>query len=168
MSAGRFANLAAAGTRLGEKLASDGHDRAGLLLAVVPNGVPVALAASVACGMSVVPLRVNRSDSGVECAELPDVAGRSVFVVDDGVETGTVARAVVGPLRKAGAAQVALAVPVCPREAMADLALRYDSVIAVDTPLARRDLAWHYDDFDTIDDATAERLLREGLDGDHA
>jgi predicted phosphoribosyltransferase len=42
---------------------------------------------------------------------------------------------------------------------MAGLAHLYDEIIAVDRPLGRRALAWHYDDFDTIDDATATRLL---------
>ena len=70
-----------------------------------------------------------------------------MLVVDDGVETGTAARAVVAALREAGAAYVALAVPVCPREAEADLRRRYDDVIAVTKPLVRRSLRWHYDTF---------------------
>jgi putative phosphoribosyl transferase len=64
-------------------------------------------------------------------------------------------------MRASGAARLVLAVPVCPREALADLALRYDEVVAVARPLARRSLAWHYDDFDTVDEATALRILAE-------
>lgn len=159
VTAGRFANLADAGRALGDRLATQNEPASSLLIAVVPNGVPVALAAAQLTGMPVAALRVVRSDSGVEVASLPDVAGRRVLVVDDGVETGTVARAVVGPLREAGAAEIVLAVPVAPRDAMADLALRYDAIVAVATPLVRRDLAWHFDAFDTIDEATAEALL---------
>lgn len=155
----RFANLAEAGRALGDRLATQAEPTSSLLLAVVPNGVPVALAAAQVTGLSVAALRVVRSDAGVEVASLPDVTGRRVLVVDDGVETGTVARAVVDPLRKAGAAEVVLAVPVAPRDAMADLSLRYDAIVAVATPLVRRDLAWHFDSFDTIDEATAEGLL---------
>lgn len=167
MTSRTFANLSDAGRRLGEALAARVSTADALMLAVVPNGVPVALAAATQCGMRVAPLRVLRTDAGVAVADLPDVDGRSVYVVDDGVETGTVARAVAGPLRDAGAAEIFLAVPVCPREAMADLALRYDAIVAVDMPLARRDLAWHYVDFDTIDEATAEHLLREATGDAH-
>ena len=112
--------------------------------------------------LRVLPLRVERTSDGVRLLSPPEVSGATVLVVDDGVETGTVARAVASPLREAGAAHLNLAVPVCPREAMADLAMRYDEVIAVVTPLVRRSLAWHFDDFDTIDDAAAEELLARG------
>ena len=80
-------------------------------------------------------------------------------MIDDGVETGSVARAAAIALRELKPRRLVLAVPVCSREAMAGLARLYDEIIAVDRPLGRRALAWHYDDFDTIDDATATRLL---------
>jgi hypothetical protein len=35
----------------------------------------------------------------------------------------------------------------------------YDEIRAVVQPMGRRDLRWHFDDFDTIDDATARSLL---------
>jgi predicted phosphoribosyltransferase len=36
---------------------------------------------------------------------------------------------------------------VCPREAEAHLRHRYDRVIALERPLVRRSLRWHYDTF---------------------
>ena len=152
-----FADLADAGRSLGVALLDAKVE--GVLLAVVPNGVPVALAASQVCGLPVKGLFVERSDVGVAVVSLPDVAGRSAIVVDDGVETGTVARAVVGPITEAGAVSVVLGVPVCPREAIADLGRRDDRIIAVKTPMVRRALAWHFEDFDTIDEDTATALL---------
>ena len=107
-------------------------------------------------------LRADRSDEGVIVHAEAGLAGRCVIVVDDGVETGTVARAAVAALREAGVAIVVLAVPVCPKEAMADLQNRYDRIVAVVRPMAPRSLAWHYDTFDTVDEATALRLLAEG------
>lgn len=44
---------------------------------------------------------------------LPELRGRSVVVVDDGLATGVTARVACGYLRKQGAAEVILAVPVC-------------------------------------------------------
>ena len=164
MSSGRFANLASAGGALADvvgrrrdELSSNGPP---LVLAVIPNGVPVALPVAAALDACAKGLNVTRGDEGVEIVSVPEVAGRVVIVIDDGVETGTVARTVVGPIRAAGAERVILAVPVCSREVLAQLGLMYDEVIAVTKPLARRALAWHFDDFDTIDDETAQALLR--------
>lgn len=163
MSLDRFANLADAGQVLAETvLATIGvqsHTGVPVVLAVIPNGVPVALPVAAALGVQARALTVLRTESGVEVEELPVVQGRTVIVIDDGVETGTVARAVVAPIRDAGAERVILAVPVCSREVLASLTVIYDEVIAVAMPLARRALAWHFDDFDTIDDQTAQALL---------
>ena len=161
----RFANLSDAGQRLAVVVADEIDRDASVVLAVIPNGVPVALELADALGLPVQGLAVVRGDDGVavelSAALAETVRGRAAIVVDDGVETGTVARAVVPALRAAGVAELVLAVPVCPREAMADLAHRYDRILAVQTPLARRSLAWHFTDFDTIDDATAFERLRE-------
>ena len=109
--------------------------------------------------LPVLPLAVERSDSGVQVPAVPDLAGRTAVVVDDGVETGTVARAVVAPLREAGVARLVLAVPVCAHEALADLERRYDEVVTVVRPLEPRSLAGHYADFDIVDEAQARRIL---------
>lgn len=165
MSPDRFANLADAGQALAETVLASRSAHSGsaqpLVLAVIPNGVPVALPVAAALGVRAQALTVLRTESGVEVEELPVVQGRTVIVIDDGVETGTVARAVVGPIRDAGAERVILAVPVSSREVLASLMPMYDEVIAVAKPLARRALAWHFDDFDTIDDQTAQALLLE-------
>lgn len=155
-----FANLLDGGRRLGPLLvdALAGHDDP-ILLPVLPNGVPVALGVVEAHAWPLQSLPVDRSDEGVVIAPQLGLEGRTVVVIDDGVETGTVARAAAAALRESGVGMLVLAVPVCPREALADLQHRYDVVVAASRPMARRDLAWHYDDFDTIDDATARRLL---------
>jgi len=142
----RFADLADGGRRLAELLPPEAVADA-VVLAVPPGGVTVGAAVAAALGLEVVPLLTTRDDDGVSVEVPVDVSGRRVVVVDDGVETGTAARAVVAALRQAGASYVVLAVPVCPREAEADLRHRYDEVIAVTRPLVRRSLRWHYDTF---------------------
>ena len=155
-----FADLRDAGRRLAPLvaplLASDP-----LVLAVLPNGVPVVAGLREQCEVPVAGLPVTRSHDGAVALPVDDVAGRCIIVVDDGVETGTVARAAAAALRPLGPSRLVLAVPVCSREVLADLALRYDDVLAVVRPLGRRSLAWHFDTFDTIDDTAAAALLAD-------
>ena len=155
-----FANLHDAGRRLGQLLvgALAGVDDP-LLLAVIPNGVPVALGIREVFGIPVQALPAQRSDAGVVIVPEADLAGRNVVIVDDGVETGTVARAAATAMVESGVASVTLAVPVCSRAALATLQHRYDRVVAVVRPIVDRGLARHYDDFDVIDEAEAHRLL---------
>jgi predicted phosphoribosyltransferase len=142
----RFLDFADAGRQLAALLPDHLGDDP-VLVAVPPGGVPVGASVGAALGLPVTPLMVERTDDGVR-VEVPEpVSGRSVLVIDDGVETGTAARAVVAALRAAGATRVVLAVPVCPRETEADLARRYDEIVAVTRPLVRRSLRWHYDTF---------------------
>jgi putative phosphoribosyl transferase len=145
---------------LAEYLDHNGIEDA-VLVPAIPNGVPVVLGLLESMDLAVVPLPVERTESGVRIEPVPELAGRIAVVVDDGVETGTVARAAAVALRASNVAGAVLAAPVCPREAMADLNLRYDAVVAVATPLVRRDLTWHYADFDTIDESEARRLLAD-------
>lgn len=170
-----FANLAGAGRVLADSVLAglphltDPPDTADVLvLAAIPNGVPVALPVGAALGVRVVGLPIDRTDGGPVIGVLPDVAGRVVIVIDDGVETGSVARAAVEAIRPLRPAVLVLAVPVCSHEAMADLRHRYDRIIAVDRPMEPRDLASHFTDFDTIDEATALRLLAVDESGDEA
>lgn len=141
-------------------LADDIDRERAVLFAVIPNGVPVALEICNALGIPLWPLEVERSDAGVViAAPKQDLKNALVIVVDDGVETGTVARAAAQTLRAAGVGELVLAVPICPRETMADLSQRYDRIIAAAMPMARRSLAWHFEDFDTIDEVTAYALV---------
>jgi predicted phosphoribosyltransferase len=155
-----FANLADAGRALAALVQQEFSEASDVIvLAAMPNGVPVAIQVAAVLGVRATGLPIDRTGDGPVIGALPDAADRVVIVIDDGVETGSVARAAAIALRELKPRRLVLAVPVCSREAMAGLAHLYDEIIAVDRPLGRRALAWHYVDFDTIDDATATRLL---------
>lgn len=155
----RFANLADGAQQLLPAVRDLARAlREPLVLAIVPNGVPVGECLADALALPLVGAFVER-EGEPRVTDLPEVTGRDVIVVDDGVETGTAASLVGAALRSAGAARCVLAVPVCPRQAEAGLSALYDEIVAVDRPLARRDLRWHYADFDTIDEAEARRRL---------
>lgn len=141
-----FLNLTDAGRQLAPLVVERVRDP--FLLAVSPYGVPVAEPVASALGVVVHPLPLIRTDEGVSVPEVPEIAGREVLIVDDGVETGTAARAMAAALRAHNPERLILAVPVCPRQEGSTLALLYDEVIAVVQPLARRSLRWHYADND--------------------
>jgi len=119
------------------------------LCPVAPEGSDV-LAGMDTSGCVVAPLHVDRSDEGVHVSAPTGVelSGACVVVVDAGVETGTVAREAAAALRQLEPAHLVLAVPVCPREVRADLQHRYDHIVAVVEPIARRALRWHYEGLD--------------------
>jgi len=142
----RFVDLADGGRRLAALIPAELVEDC-VLVGVPPGGATVGAAVGEVLGLPLEVLVVSVSDQGVTVEVPVEIVGRRVLVVDDGVETGTAARAVVVALREAGASYVVLAVPVCPREAEADLRRRYDEVIAVTKPLVRRSLRWHYDTF---------------------
>lgn len=154
----RFANLAAAGGALADHLGTCGGWSDPVVVAILPNGVPLAIPVAAALRAPIVAARIDRADEPTAHIE-GLIPGVTAVVVDDGVETGTAARLVAAAARAAGAHSVVLAVPVCPREARASLHLVYDEIEALVQPLGRRDLRWHFDDFDTIDDPTARKLL---------
>lgn len=163
----RFANLAEGGVAVAELLSPPSE---AIVLAILPNGVPPALEIAARHGLAVYGVRLDRDDV-VQVIELVvasdgaaagvNVTGRAVIVVDDGVETGSAAHVVGRALRDAGAASLILAVAVCPREGEARLALLYDEIVAVDRPMVRRSLRWHYEDFDVLDEVEALRRLSE-------
>ena len=85
--------------------------------------------------------------------------GRSVIVVDDGLATGSTARAAITVARAAGAASVVLAVPVAPPETVAELATVADAVVCVVTPTPFAAIGQWYRDFSATSDDEVVRIL---------
>jgi len=81
------------------------------------------------------------------------LAGRTAVVVDDGIATGSTARAACQVARAHGAARVVLAVPVAPRGWQARIAGAADELVCVDTPGDFFAIGQFYADFSqTTDD----------------
>jgi predicted phosphoribosyltransferase len=85
----------------------------------------------------------------------PDLAGRSVVVVDDGVATGATAIAALRLVRERGADHVVLAVPVGPPDTVARLEAECDAVVALLTPARFGAVGAFYDRFDQVSDEEA-------------
>lgn len=79
--------------------------------------------------------------------------GRRVVVVDDGVATGSTARAACDVARAEGAGEIVLAVPVAPRDWEERMAGAADRFVAVETPDGFRAVGQFYRRFAQTTDA---------------
>ena len=91
------------------------------------------------------------------------LAGRTAVIVDDGIATGSTARAACQVARAHGAARVILAVPVAPRGSVAALADAADEVICLESPEPFFAIGQWYADFTQSSDADVIRLLRQAV-----
>jgi len=90
-----------------------------------------------------------------------DLRGRTAIVVDDGLATGSTARAACQVARKRGAARVVLAVPVAPRGWASRLADAADEPVAVATPYGFEAVGQWYRDFAQTTDQEVIDCLEE-------
>ncbi|HEY3810624.1 MAG TPA: hypothetical protein VGL49_04245, partial [Acidimicrobiales bacterium] len=86
---------------------------------------------------------------------------RTALVVDDGIATGSTARAACQVARARGAAQVVVAVPVGPPDVAALLADVADDVWCLETPGWLGAIGQFYDDFAQTGDDEVVALLRD-------
>ncbi len=89
-----------------------------------------------------------------------EVAGRDVIVVDDGLATGTTARAALQALRRRQPSRLVLAVPVAPQDTVRDLRRLVDELVVLETPEPFRAIGLHYVDFHQLDDDEVLATLR--------
>ena len=87
--------------------------------------------------------------------------GHTALVVDDGLATGSTARAAIAVLRAQGASAVWLAVPVAPRESLRDLEQEADRVVVLSVPRRFSSVGTWYRDFTQTSDEEVRRLLAE-------
>jgi predicted phosphoribosyltransferase len=91
----------------------------------------------------------------------PDVAGRTVIVVDDGVATGSTMSAAIELLRKQKAARIVVAVPVAPRDTVRRLRGEADEVVTLLVPDNFIAVGRWYEDFSQTSDEDVRRLMAE-------
>lgn len=89
----------------------------------------------------------------------PALLGRAVFVVDDGLATGASMRAAVGAVRRAGASEVVVAVPIGAADSCAELELLAHTVVCPWTPPGFVGVSQGYRDFGQVPDEEVVRLL---------
>ena len=89
----------------------------------------------------------------------PDVKGRTVILIDDGLATGSTMRAAVEALREEGARKIVVAVPVAPEDTCAALREEVDEIICAVTPEPFRAVGIWYADFSETSDEEVRDLL---------
>jgi putative phosphoribosyl transferase len=89
-----------------------------------------------------------------------DLQGRCVIIVDDGIATGSTARAACRVARAHGAARVVLAVPVAPKATVLALQDECDDIVSVASPESFYAVGEWYEDFSPTSDAEVVELLR--------
>jgi putative phosphoribosyl transferase len=93
--------------------------------------------------------------------EMPDLSGKTVILVDDGLATGLTMMAAVHMARNKGAEKVVVAVPVSPPETVAKLRRHADEVICLETPTNFYAIGQFYDRFDQLTDEETNSILRK-------
>ena len=100
--------------------------------------------------------RVQRYRGG---RPLPDLKGRTVILVDDGLATGGTARAAVRALRGFGAQSIILAVPVAASQTAEELRKEVDVLVCVQEPSDLWAIGTWYEDFHQMSDEEVLVLL---------
>jgi len=90
---------------------------------------------------------------------VPDMSGRTVILVDDGLATGATMRAAIQALRQQQPARVVVAVPTASPDICEALRSEADDVICVMTPEPFFAVGHWYDDFTQTTDDEVRRLL---------
>ena len=91
----------------------------------------------------------------------PDVKGRIVILVDDGLATGATMEAAVMAVRQLSPSKLVVAVPVGAGESVQRLSASADRVVCPETPEPFRAVGLWYQVFDQTSDAEVVRLLKE-------
>ena len=87
-----------------------------------------------AMGQALLPEIARRRELYMEGIKRPDLKGKTLIVVDDGVATGATVRASLLALRESGASHIILALPVAAPDRLSDLAKLADQTVCLYQP----------------------------------
>jgi predicted phosphoribosyltransferase len=94
----------------------------------------------------------------------PDVSGRPVILIDDGLATGASMYAAVLALRARSPSKIIVAVPVAPADTCANIARYVDEMICAATPDPFGGVGAWYGDFRQVSDDEVRAMLRGARD----
>jgi putative phosphoribosyl transferase len=157
------------------KLGVPGHEE--LAFGAIATGGVRLLNADVVRGLGIPPEVIDRV-AATELAELerrgseycgdrlpPDVRGKSVILIDDGLATGASMRAAVAALRQEQPARIVVAVPIAAPATCEEFQDEVDEVVCARTPEPFHAVGYWYEDFPQTSDGEVRELLRRAAEG---
>lgn len=136
------------------------------------SGGVVVINDDVVCGLGIAPEIIEqvaeregrellrREQAYRESRPFPEIAGKVVIVVDDGLATGSSMRAAIEALRRLRPARIVVAVPAAPESTCKELAAHADEVVCATTPSPFFAVGASYWDFTQTIDEEVRDLLR--------
>ncbi|HTZ56185.1 MAG TPA: phosphoribosyltransferase [Candidatus Acidoferrum sp.] len=91
----------------------------------------------------------------------PDLRGKAVLLVDDGLATGASMQAAIAALREREPAKIVVAVPVASPDSVLALEASADEIVTVHQPWPFYAVGIYYENFDQVEDAVVSRLLSQ-------
>ena len=140
-----------------------------LAMGAIASGGVVVLNEDVVRALSIAPAAVHRVavDEGRELARqgrtAPELAGRTVILVDDGLATGASMRAAIQAVRERQPGRVVVAVPAAPAPTCRELLALVDEVVCASTRAPFSAVSAAYWDFAQTTDDEVQRLLHSAV-----
>jgi putative phosphoribosyl transferase len=91
----------------------------------------------------------------------PNLEGKTVVIVDDGIATGNTMIAAIESLRRQKPSSIIIATGVAPKETVAKLSKVADRVICLDSPEPFYAIGQFYENFDQVEDEEVVQTLSE-------
>ena len=96
----------------------------------------------------------------------PNLKGRNVIIVDDGIATGSTMKAALASVKNRGAKSITIAIPVGPPSTIGELQEIADRVVCPVTPEYFQAIGQFYRDFNQTTDEEVIELLKKNRQND--
>jgi putative phosphoribosyl transferase len=94
---------------------------------------------------------------------LPEIKGRNVILIDDGIAMGSTMRAAIELCKNRKARKIVVAAPVAGREVAEEIGRRVDELVVLEIPAYFRAVAQAYENWYDVSDEEVLDLLRERI-----
>ena len=96
---------------------------------------------------------------------IPELKGKTIILVDDGVATGATMKAAISTLSTEGISKLIVALPVAPPETADELRRMADEFICLETPSYFMAVGAFYQDFTQVTDEEVVKILEKSRTG---